>query len=135
LIFSLLGELGDEVVFLRDVTRGGLAGVVADLARDTGQDVTLWEESLPIRASTLHAAEMLGIDPLDVANEGKVVIVVRPFVAQRALQLLRQQALGREAAIIGQVEPVASGRCVLHTRIGGRRIVQKPYGEQLPRIC
>jgi len=78
---------------------------------------------------------MLGLDPLEVANEGKVVAVVRPYEVDAALCAMRSHPLGREVRIIGHVGSEADGLCELHTLIGGRRIIQKPYGKQLPRIC
>jgi hydrogenase expression/formation protein HypE len=123
------------VAFMRDPTRGGVAAVAADLAAMTRWRITLDEQQIPVRPETRHAAEMLGLDPLEVANEGKVVVVVRPEDAEVALHLMRQDPLGVEASIIGRVQPVADGRCELRTTIGGCRIIQKPYGEQLPRIC
>jgi len=123
------------VVFMRDPTRGGLASVAADIAQRTGLHVLLDEPRIPIRPETRHAAEMLGLDPLEVANEGKVLVVVRPDAAEAALAALREDPLGREAMIIGRIEDVRDGLCELQTVIGGRRILQKPYGEQLPRIC
>ncbi len=135
---GLIGDLLEQVPqtrFLRDATRGGLAGVVADLAAGSGFHVTLDQESIPVRAATQYAAEMLGFDPLNVANEGKVVAVVPAEHEQRALDVLRGHAYGREAAVIGHVGEVRDGLCDLFTYVGGRRIVQKPYGEDLPRIC
>ncbi len=128
-------ESVEGVVFMRDPTRGGLAGLAADLARRTGWHVTLDEEKIPLRPETRHAAELLGLDPLDVANEGKVVIAVRPEAVEAAIAALKQDPRGREACVIGKVEEIRDGLCELRTGIGGRRIVQKPYGEQLPRIC
>jgi hydrogenase expression/formation protein HypE len=128
-------ESTDEVVFMRDPTRGGVAGVVADLAQRSGLHLTLIEDAIPVRNETLHAADMLGLDPLEVANEGKVIVVVRPGSAQRVLEVMRAHPLGRGAAIIGTVEDKHDGLCEIRTTIGGRRILQKPYGEQLPRIC
>jgi hydrogenase expression/formation protein HypE len=124
-----------QIGFMRDPTRGGLASVAADLATRSGWRITLDENEIPLRPETLHAAEMLGLDPLEVANEGKVVIVVRPEGAQAALDVLHEDPLGREARIIGKVENVKDGICEIRTTIGGTRILQKPYGEQLPRIC
>jgi hydrogenase expression/formation protein HypE len=124
-----------HVTFMRDPTRGGLASVAADLASRSGWRIVLDESAIPLHPETLHAAEMLGLDPLEVANEGKVIIVVREPGAQAAIEVLREDPLGREAAIIGRVENVQDGICELCTPIGGRRILQKPYGEQLPRIC
>lgn len=124
-----------HIAFMRDPTRGGLAAVVADLATRSGYRISLDESEIPLHPQTLHAAEMLGLDPLEVANEGKVVIVVRAEGAQATLDVLREDPLGREARIIGKVEEARDGICEIRTLIGGRRILQKPYGEQLPRIC
>jgi hydrogenase expression/formation protein HypE len=129
------GHWMSVVRFMRDPTRGGLGGLAADLAARTGYHVVLEEEAIPVRPETRHAADMLGLDVLDVANEGKVVIVIAPEAAENAMTALRQHPLGREARIIGRIESQRDGLCELHTNLGGRRIVQKPYGEQLPRIC
>jgi hydrogenase expression/formation protein HypE len=134
LIQTLLDRV-PNIVFMRDATRGGLAAVAADLASRTRFHIVLFESGIPVRSETRHAAELLGIDPLDVANEGKVVVVVREQEAEIALNTLREHPLGREACIIGKVDAKFDGICELRTLIGGRRIVQKPYGEQLPRIC
>jgi hydrogenase expression/formation protein HypE len=134
MIHALLDQV-PGVAFLRDPTRGGLAGVAADLAARTGLHVTLNESDIPVRPETWHAADMLGIDPLDVANEGKVVVVVRPDEAEHALKVLRDDPHGKDAQIIGIVGTESDGVCELHTTMGGSRILQKPYGEQLPRIC
>ncbi len=138
LIAACMAELGDDLVFMRDATRGGLAGVAADLAAQSGYHVTLDEEAIPVRPEAQHAADMLGLDPLEVANEGKVVMVVREAAAEKALSVVRgfeDAELGGEAAVIGRVGDAADGVCELHTVIGGRRVIQKPYGEELPRIC
>jgi hydrogenase expression/formation protein HypE len=134
LIATLLDQV-QGVLFMRDATRGGLAGVVADLAEQSGWHLTIDETAVPIRGETHYAAEMLGLDPLDVANEGKVVVVVRKHKAAEALRALRDHPLGRNASIIGEFDDDRSGLCELLTEVGGRRIVQKPYGEELPRIC
>lgn len=134
---GMIGELlqtVDNIIFMRDPTRGGIASLAADLAERTGHKIVLWERAIPIRPATRHAADMLGLDPLEVANEGKVFIVVRPSSARQALEVLRQHPLGREACVVGEVL-AGDGHCELQTSIGGRRIVTKPYGEQLPRIC
>lgn len=123
------------VVFMRDATRGGLAGVVSDLAEHSGWHLTVDETQIPLRSETNYAAEMLGLDPLDVANEGKVVVVVRKARAKAALRALREHPLGRQAALIGRFEDERDGLCELLTDVGGRRVLQKPYGEELPRIC
>ena len=134
LIADLL-EAVPDVRFMRDPTRSGLAGVAADLAKASGLHVVLEEDAIPIRPEAHHAADMLGFDPLEIANEGKVVAVVPEDAADRALSAMRKHPLGRDAALIGCVESTEDSICELRTAIGGRRVVQKPYGEQLPRIC
>jgi hydrogenase expression/formation protein HypE len=121
--------------FLRDATRGGVAGVLADVSAETGLSIEVEEASLPIAPTARHAAEMLGLDPLAVANEGKVVLVVSPEQVERALATLHRHPLGRQAAVIGRLTDRTPALVELVTRAGGRRIVQRPYGEDLPRIC
>jgi len=134
LVELCLHDLGGDIVFMRDPTRAGLAGVCADLAECSGHRVTLEEAAIPVRPEARHAADMLGLDPLEVANEGKLVLVVRGHRAADAL--LAMEAHGdAEAAVIGRIDQERDGVCELHTTIGGSRVVQKPYGEQLPRIC
>jgi hydrogenase expression/formation protein HypE len=134
LIAMLIDAVGD-VPFMRDPTRSGVAGVCADLARQSGRHVTLDERNIPVRPETRHAADMLGLDPLEVANEGKVIAVVPHDAVEAAMDAMRDHPLGRQAAMIGRVGDEADGVCELMTVIGGRRVIQKPYGEQLPRIC
>jgi hydrogenase expression/formation protein HypE len=123
------------VSFMRDPTRGGLAGLCADVAARTGLHVRLDEVHIPVRPETRHAADMLGLDPLEVANEGKVVLFVRPGDIEHALAVIRRDRYGAEACVIGAVTDENDGVCELLTTMGGRRVIQKPYGEQLPRIC
>jgi hydrogenase expression/formation protein HypE len=134
LIVGLL-ESGASIKFLRDPTRGGLAGVLADISDTTGHSVEIEEAGLPISPTARHAAEMLGLDPLTVANEGKLVCVAAAADAGRALAVWRGHPLGRRAAVIGRVTAAQPPLVELITRAGGRRIVQRPYGEELPRIC
>lgn len=134
LIHHLLDRV-PGVSFMRDATRGGLSGLTADLAVRCGYHIELSESAIEVRPETLHAAEMLGLDPLDVANEGKVVVVVPGDRGDAALVALREHPLGERARRIGTVTAVQDGICELKTTIGGRRMLLKPYGEQLPRIC
>jgi hydrogenase expression/formation protein HypE len=134
LVADLL-DSGADVKFLRDPTRGGLAGVLADLTEETGLSVEVEEAAVPISNVALHTAEMLGLDPLTVANEGKLVVVVAAADAQRALDACRKHELGRRGAIIGKFTDAAPPLVELITRAGGRRMINRPYGEQLPRIC
>ncbi len=128
-------ETRAQVRFLRDATRGGIAGVLADTSEACGLSVEINESQIPISPTARHAAEMLGLDPLTVANEGKVVCVVAPADADKVLRAMRQHPLGRRAAAIGRVTDAQPPLVELLTRSGGRRVVQRPYGEDLPRIC
>jgi len=128
-------DIGADVKFLRDPTRGGLAGVLADLAEETGFTIEAHEEAIPISRVARHTAELLGLDPLTVANEGKCVIVASPGDAARILHVCKSHSYGRHAAEIGRVRETKPPLVELVTRSGGRRVVQRPYGEELPRIC
>jgi hydrogenase expression/formation protein HypE len=132
---SALWSLGPQLRFLRDPTRGGLAGVLVDIAEASKLGVEVYEDRIPLHGNTRHAAELLGLDPLGVANEGKVVAVCSAEAAEQALGLLRAHPLGREAAIIGEVIEAKPPLVELITSIQGRRIVTRPHGEALPRIC
>lgn len=132
---SRLLEEVDEVRFLRDPTRGGVAGVLADLAEETRLSIEVDEDAIPLSRVARHTAELLGLDPLTVANEGKLVAVVSARQAQRAVNVLRDHPLGKHAAAIGCFTTASPPLVELKTRSGGRRIVQRPYGEELPRIC
>jgi hydrogenase expression/formation protein HypE len=134
LIRTLLNE-EIAVRFMRDPTRGGVAGLVAELAEDSGLTVEIYEEALPLKSAVRHTAELLGLDPLAVANEGKVVMVVAETDADRTLEIMRRHPLGRDAARIGRLTTAEQPLAELVTSIGGRRIIQRPYGEDLPRIC
>jgi len=120
---------------LRDPTRGGLATTLNEIARQSGVGVLLDEAALPVRAEVAAACELLGLDPLYVANEGKVVAICPAASAPRLLEVMRGHALGREAALIGEVVADPHRFVQMRTRLGGRRIVDWLTGEQLPRIC
>jgi hydrogenase expression/formation protein HypE len=120
---------------MRDPTRGGLATLLADLAEQTGASIEIEEAALPITTPVRHAAELLGLDPLSVANEGKCVICVAADQADNALDTLRRHPLGAHAAAIGRVVDATPPLVEMITVSGGRRVVRRPYGEELPRIC
>lgn len=130
-------EGSDGVKFMRDPTRGGVATVVNEIARSSGYDIEINEVDVPIDPTVRAAADMLGFDLLEIANEGKVLFVVADDCAEAVLDICRKHPLGCKAAIIGSVidsggeEPIVE----MVTGIGGRRIVQVPYGRNLPRIC
>jgi len=126
---------GADVKFLRDPTRGGVAGVVADLAETTGSTVEIRERDVPVSAAARHVAEALGLDPLAVANEGKLVAVVDERDVSRVIEACRATDVGRGAAVIGRVTDASPPLAELVTRAGGRRIIARPHGAELPRIC
>jgi len=128
-------DSGADVKFLRDPTRGGLAGLLADLAEDTRLAIEIDEDAIPLTPAARNTADMLGLDPLSVANEGKVVAIVSAATAPAALAACRQHPLGLTGAVIGKMVKSDIPLVELITRAGGRRIVSRPYGEDLPRIC
>jgi hydrogenase expression/formation protein HypE len=134
-LVATMFDSGADLKFLRDPTRGGIAGVAADLAEDTRLTLELDEAAIPITRVARHTAELLGIDPLVVANEGKVLAVVPAGDAERLLTAMRKHPLGGRATVIGRFVESQPPLVELITRAGGRRIVQRPYGEELPRIC
>jgi hydrogenase expression/formation protein HypE len=134
LIRAALEAAGAEVVAMKDPTRGGLASVLHELAGKARVGLLLHGPSVPVRPETAAAAEVLGIDPLVVANEGKAVIGVRPGAAERLLAALRSHPLGRDAALIGTAVAERPGQVILDTGLG-RRLLSEVEGEPLPRIC
>lgn len=120
---------------MRDATRGGIAAVVNELAEASRVGVRLDELSLPMRPEVMGFCEILGLDPLYLANEGKILAVVPAGETEVALAALRAHPLGREAAVIGEVTGERPGRVIMRTRFGGERIVDMLVGDQLPRIC
>jgi len=128
-------ELGDAVHAMKDPTRGGLAAALNEMARKAGACIEIEEPAIPMREPTLGLSELLGISPLEVANEGKAIIVVAPEAADEALKRLRAHPLGAEAAIVGTVTDEHPKRVVLDTEVGGRRFLDMPLGDPVPRIC
>jgi hydrogenase expression/formation protein HypE len=124
-----------ELRLLRDPTRGGLATTLNEIARQSGVGVMLDEAAVPVRDEVAAGCELLGLDPLYVANEGKLVAVCPPESAQRLLAVMREHPLGCESALIGEVVADQRHFVQMRTRLGGRRIVDWLTGEQLPRIC
>lgn len=120
---------------LRDPTRGGVATTLNEFTEGGALGIELDEESIPIRPQVQAACDMLGLDPLYCANEGKLLAVVAEEETEKALAILRGSSLGRDAAVIGRVTEKYPGRLVLKTSFGGSRVLQKLSGEQLPRIC
>jgi hydrogenase expression/formation protein HypE len=126
---------GKEVHVLRDPTRGGLTSALAEIAQSAGVGMLLDEASIPISEEVKGACEILGLDPLYVANEGKLVAVVPAEAAEAILLAMKNHPLGEHAAIIGEITVEHPGFVLMKTRIGGSRVVDMLSGEQLPRIC
>src|SRR5215208_3647347 len=135
LVKALKGTAGSGLRFMRDPTRGGVGTVLNELARDSGFGVALWEDKLPIRDVVHGACEILGIDPLYVANEGKLLAVLAPEAAEAALEALRSVEGGEEAEIIGELREEPARMVLMHTGFGGTRMIDMLVGDPLPRIC
>ena len=135
LIGAVFDAVGETVHAMRDPTRGGLAATLNEIARASGVGMVIEERSLPVRPEVQSACELLGIDPVYVANEGKVVFFVAPEAGDEALAILRAHPLGRNAARIGTVTGEHRGMLVARTTMGANRVISIPVGEQLPRIC
>jgi len=134
-LVSAMLEVSREIHVLRDPTRGGLATSLNEIALQSGVTIRISEADIPVHDGVRAACEMLGYDPLYVANEGKLVAVVASDDAEKLLEVMRGDPLGREATIIGEVTGQAAAKVLLTTRIGGTRIVDMLAGEMLPRIC
>jgi len=135
---GLIAEMLDacpDIHVLRDPTRGGVATTLNEIAQQSGVGIRLYEEALPVREDVAGACELLGLDPLYVANEGKVLACVASEHADSLIRVMQRSPLGRSACRIGEVLREEPGRVFLRTRIGGHRLVDMLRGEQLPRIC
>jgi len=135
LIEAIAAETASAIRWMRDPTRGGVATSLNELARDCGLAVELNEEEIPMRDAVRGACELLGLDPLHIANEGQFLAVVSPEYADIALNALQQTEGGEEARIIGQIREQPANAVVVNTRYGGTRIVDMLVGDPLPRIC
>jgi hydrogenase expression/formation protein HypE len=121
--------------FMRDPTRGGIATILNEICSQSHLGITIYETKIPIKPHVASACEILGLDPLYIANEGKLIAIVDPDRAEKILSIMRRNRYGADAAIIGMVTEDVPGTVILKTTIGGSRIVDMLAGEQLPRIC
>jgi len=128
-------EASLNVHAMRDATRGGLGGILAEIADQSGCQIVLEEGSIPVKDAVKGVCEILGFDPMFLANEGKMVLFCSREDSQRVLEAMKAHPYGREAAIIGRVEKKGTGRLVLNTVVGGSRVIDLPAGELVPRIC
>jgi hydrogenase expression/formation protein HypE len=133
LIQSLLNEVGG-VVAMKDPTRGGLADALNEFSEKSHTGILVNEDRIPIRDDVQAACEMLGLDPLEIGNEGKVIIGVVKEKAEEALEFLRSTREGKEAEIIGEATADFAG-VAMQTVVGGKRIISRPVGDPVPRIC
>ncbi|MDG6220162.1 MAG: hydrogenase expression/formation protein HypE [Candidatus Thermoplasmatota archaeon] len=122
------------VVAAKDPTRGGVANALNEWSEKSGMGLEIDEASLPFKEAVLGASELLGIDPLNIGNEGKMLLAVLPEMAEKVLEAVKKDPCGRDAAIIGEAKEDLRG-VVLRTKVGGRRIMEPPIGDPVPRIC
>lgn len=134
LVRAALAAGGDSVVAMKDPTRGGVASALHEMATKSGVGIVLDETAVPVGAASRAAAELVGIDPLQAANEGKAILGVRPRAAEAVLHALRGHPLGKEAARVGHAVAERPGRVILDTGVG-RRLLTEADGELMPRIC
>ncbi len=134
LVQALLAAV-PQVRVLRDPTRGGLATALNEVARQSRVEIEVVETAVPVRKATAAACELLGLDQLYAANEGKMIVMVPESAAETALSALRSHPRGTEAVVIGRVLDASDGRVLLKTALGAHRILDRHVGEQLPRIC
>ncbi len=132
---KLLDRFGNDIKFLRDPTRGGVASVLNEVAELTSLGFELDQKNIPVDEQVEGACEMLGLDPLYVANEGLFIAVVKKSIAESFVAALRADENGANAAIIGEATAEHPGKVLMKSRVGGRRVVNYLTGEQLPRIC
>ena len=135
MVDKLLDEAGPSLRCLRDATRGGVASVLNELARASRVAMVIQEAAVPVHPAVAGAAEILGIDPMHVANEGKLVAIVAPEAADAALAALRSMPGGEEAAEIGECKTEPEGMVLMATAFGGKRVMDQLVGDPLPRIC
>lgn len=132
---AMIAAGGGGVHTLRDMTRGGMAAAVNEIALASGVAMEIEEDAIPVRPEVRGACELLGLSPLEIANEGKLVAIVAPQVAENVLAVMRAHPLGRNAALVGEVTDGTPGRVAARTALGTLRLIDLPAGELLPRIC
>ncbi len=132
---AIASAAGPAIRWMRDPTRGGVATSLNELARDCGLGVVLHEDAIPVRDAVRGACELLGLDPLHIANEGQFLAIIASEGADAALQALHQTSGGEEARIIGEIQEQPAGAVLVSTQYGGTRIVDMLVGDPLPRIC
>jgi hydrogenase expression/formation protein HypE len=133
---AVAGAIGwGNIHAMKDPTRAGLSNALNEIARKSNVGILVREDAIPVKPEVRAASEMLGISPYDVANEGKVVMIVAREYAEDALDAMRKTEKGKAAAIIGEVIGEYKGKVLLETGIGGKRFMEPPAGDPVPRIC
>ncbi len=132
---ALLSAVGEGIHCMKDPTRGGVATTLNEIAMGSEVAIALDERQIPVRMDVRGACEILGLDPLTIANEGKLLVIVAPEMAQMALEVMRGHPLGKEAALIGEVRAEPAAMVFLRTELGGSRVLDMLVGDPLPRIC
>jgi hydrogenase expression/formation protein HypE len=135
LVKDLLDKFGEKIKLFRDPTRGGLGTVLHEIANDISKGVSLKEDDIPLEKQVAAACEMLGLDPMYVANEGVFLVVIDPSIENEVLELMKAHEKGENAAVVGSITTEHPNKVVMQSLIGGKRIVSPLVGEQLPRIC
>jgi hydrogenase expression/formation protein HypE len=134
-LIKMVLDSGADIKFMRDITRGGLATILSEITAGRGFGISINETDLPVRESVRGMCEIFGYDPLFLANEGKVLIIVSGQSSQKALATMKKNEYGRDSVIIGEITPDNPGKAILQSVVGGLRIIDKLTGEMLPRIC
>jgi len=135
LVESMVAACGTAIRWMRDPTRGGVATSLNEVARDCGLGIVLQEELIPVRDEVRGACELLGLDPLHIANEGQFLAIVSADYAEQALSALRACEGGSGAVIVGEMREQPAGTVLVSTQYGGSRVVDMLVGDPLPRIC
>lgn len=135
LVEKILAECAEDIHVLRDPTRGGLGTTLKEIAAEAGVSIHLDEEKIPVNDEVRGACELLGLDPMFVANEGKFICIAHPSTAEKILEIMKNDPLGKSASIIGEISEEEKGKLFVKSCIGAKREMDMFYGEQLPRIC
>jgi hydrogenase expression/formation protein HypE len=135
LVADLLSAVGAGIHCMKDPTRGGLATTLNEIALGSEVGIALDERLIPVTAGVRGVCEILGLDPLTIANEGKLLAIVAPEAVRPALEAMRAHSLGRRAALIGEVRAEPASMVILRTELGGTRVLDMLVGDPLPRIC
>jgi len=135
LVNDLIDEFGDKIHLFRDPTRGGVASVLSEISLDINQGIMIHEDKIPLEKQVAAACEILGLDPLYVANEGLFITIVDAEIADDVIAMMKKDKKGKNTVCIGEITGEHPNKVVMHSSIGGKRIVSPLIGEQLPRIC